>query len=215
MKKKLPIYIFLVFVLCNLTNISKAEIIEGTYWSNKKDGPTSIKEAKSKFGNRKLDSIEGIWFDNHKWSVGNVVIYKKDNSYRMNIVEGDTDFNGTWEGTLFKKENLNYDYIGRIWYPQSDGSYTFDTQESDIEVSKSGDYFYSNFHFLIFFQQELALQYLHDQYLVAIMFHNYSSCSIELRNLELNYSKHDPYVNFQLHLVEGLLLKIFLIFFLA
>jgi len=121
---------------------------KGPYWSNKKDGPTSIEEAKSKFDKRKLDIIEGIWLDNHKWSVGAVAIYKKNNSYRMHIVEGDTNFNGTWEGTIFKKENLNYDYIGRIWYPQDDGSYTFDTQKSNIKVSKSGDYFYSNYESL-------------------------------------------------------------------
>ena len=101
------IFIYNYIFVLNISQV-KADNYQTSspYWSNKKDGPTSIEEAKSKFGERKLDIIEGIWLDDHKWSVGTVAIYKKNNSYRMHIVEGYTDFNGTWEGTIFKKKIL-------------------------------------------------------------------------------------------------------------
>ena len=128
-KKNFLILLFFIFT----TNLFAQE-----YWSNKKDGPTNINSAKKIFKGRKLDQIEGIWFED---GLGTVAIFKENNIFKMYIVEGDTDFNGTWEATIYKRENLKYNYIGRIWYTRTDG-YEFDTQNANIEIDGSSNSFF-------------------------------------------------------------------------
>ena len=129
MKKLLSLFLFF-FIFSN--NLFAQE-----FWSNERDGPTSIESAKKIFAGKKLDHIEGIWFAD---GLGTVAIFKENNIFKMYIVEGDTDFNGTWEATINKEENLKYNYIGRIWYTRTDG-YDFGTQNANIEVDGSGNSF--------------------------------------------------------------------------
>ena len=72
MKKKLfsSVVIFF-FLFCNAFSAS--------YWSNTQDGPYSVESAiKDKLSGRKLDPIEGIWFDD---GLGNTVIFKDDRAF--------------------------------------------------------------------------------------------------------------------------------------
>lgn len=50
----------------------------------------------------------------------------------MYIVDGPTEFNGTWEATILKRDN-DYDFLSRIWYPETSG-YRYATQTGIIEV---------------------------------------------------------------------------------
>ena len=84
---------------------------------------------------KKLDLIEGLWFSD---GLGTVLIFKDQENFKMYIVEGPTNFNGTLEATIFKRGNT-YDFIGKVWYQQMDGSYKFGTQGGRLELS--GNYF--------------------------------------------------------------------------
>ena len=122
--KKLLTLIVIVFIT---SNNSFAQ----DFWSNTKDGPTSVEAAKKIFSGRKLDYLEGIWFDD---DLGSLVIFKDEDIYKMYIVSSDTDFDGTWEASFIKRGSRNYDFFCRIWYSQSDGSYKFDTQGGTINA---------------------------------------------------------------------------------
>lgn len=124
------------------------------FWSNTKDGPTSVEEAKKIFSDRKLDYLEGIWFDE---SVGTLVIFKDDDVYKMYIVTSDTDFNGTWEASFIKRGYRNYDFFCRIWYPQSDVSYKFDTQGGTINAFDN--HFYTRYDSRSNFGKDMDAKY--------------------------------------------------------
>jgi hypothetical protein len=59
----------------------------------------------------------------------------------MYIVEGPTEFNGTWEATIIKTGS-EYDFLSRIWYNQVDG-YTYSTQTGVLEIFD--DYFLTKY----------------------------------------------------------------------
>ena len=110
------------------------------FWSNTKDGPASVEAAKKIFSSRKLDYIEGIWFDD---GLGSLVIFKDEDIYKMYIISGNTDFDGTWEASFIKRGERQYDFFQRIWYSQSDGSYKFDTQAG--KVNALNNHFYTRY----------------------------------------------------------------------
>ena len=107
---------FLIFIIFFNFNIVNAE----QFWSNIVDGPTSNEEAIKLLDGKKLDPIEGLWFSD---GLGTLLIYKdKDKDiFKMYIVEGPTDFNGTLEATIFKRSGNSYDFIGKVWYLQTNG----------------------------------------------------------------------------------------------
>ena len=131
--KKLIISIIFFFILSNT-------LLAQEFWSNKNDGPTSVEAAKKIFSGRKLDYIEGIWFDDQ---LGTVVIFEDDDIYKMYIINGSTDFDGTWEASFIKRGERQYDFFQRIWYSQSDGSYKFDTQAG--KVNALNNHFYTRY----------------------------------------------------------------------
>ena len=49
------------------------------------------------------------------------------------MLKGQQTFNGTWEATILKRSGY-YDFIGKVWYQTSDGSYEYGTQSGKIEV---------------------------------------------------------------------------------
>ena len=79
---------------------------------------------------KKLDPIEGLWFTD---GLGTLLVFEDQDVFKMYIVEGPTDFNGTWEATILKRPGY-YDFIGKVWYKQSDGSYEYGTQSGRIDV---------------------------------------------------------------------------------
>ncbi len=105
------------------------------FWSNKVDGPRTNEAAINMLDGKKLDPIEGLWFSD---GLGTVLIFNDLENFKMYIVEGPTDFNGTLEATIFKRGSA-YDFIGKVWYQQMDGSYKFGTQGGRLELS--GNYF--------------------------------------------------------------------------
>lgn len=122
---------FLIFIIFFNFNIVNAE----QFWSNIVDGPTSNEEAIKLLDGKKLDPIEGLWFSD---GLGTLLIFKDKDIFKMYIVEGPTDFNGTWEATILKRSG-SYDFIGKVWYLQTDGSYEYGTQSGKIEIY--GNYF--------------------------------------------------------------------------
>ena len=110
-----------------LTSSSFANSSE--FWSNKVDGPTNKDEAIKILEGRNLDPIEGLWFEK---DLGTIVIFKEEDIFKMYIVDGPTEFNGTWEATILKRDN-DYDFLSRIWYPETSG-YRYATQTGIIEV---------------------------------------------------------------------------------
>lgn len=119
-------FIIKLFFLLIYFNISYAE----QFWSNKVDGPTSNEEAISMLQGKKLDPIEGLWFTD---GLGTLLVFEDQDVFKMYIVEGPTDFNGTWEATILKRSGY-YDFIGKVWYKQNDGSYEYGTQSGRIDV---------------------------------------------------------------------------------
>ena len=111
---RLVIYKIFFFIIFFTTNVLATE-----FWSNKVDGPTSNEAAIKMLEGKKLDPIEGLWFTD---GLGTLLIFKDQNRFKMYIVEGPTEFNGTWEATILKRGN-SYDFIGKVWYTQTDGSY--------------------------------------------------------------------------------------------
>ena len=126
--KKILLKVTLIFFL---SSISYAE----QFWSNKLDGPKSNEAAINMLEGKKIDPIEGLWFSD---GLGTILIFKDQENFKMYIVEGPTNFNGTLEATIFKRGNT-YDFIGKVWYQQMDGSYKFGTQGGRLELS--GNYF--------------------------------------------------------------------------
>ena len=126
--KKILLKVTLIFLI---SSISYAE----QFWSNKVDGPKSNEAAINMLEGKKLDPIEGLWFSD---GLGTILIFKDQENFKMYIVEGPTNFNGTLEATIFKRGNT-YDFIGKVWYQQMDGSYKFGTQGGRLELS--GNYF--------------------------------------------------------------------------
>ena len=109
------------------------------FWSNKVDGPKSNEAAINMLKGKKLDPIEGLWFTD---GLGTVLILKDQENFKMYIVEGPTDFNGTLEATIFKRGS-SYDFISKVWYQQMDGSYKFGTQGGKLELG--GNYFFQKY----------------------------------------------------------------------
>ena len=120
-----------IILFCLVSGVSYAE----QFWSNQVDGPKSNEAAIKILEERKLDPIEGLWFTD---GIGTILIFKDQENFKMYIVEGPTDFNGTLEATIFKRGET-YDFIGKVWYQQMDGSYKFGTQGGRLELS--GNYF--------------------------------------------------------------------------
>ena len=116
---------FIIFVsLINLSNVKSDE-----FWSNKVDGPTTKDQAIKLLEGKSLDPIEGLWSEE---SLGTILIFKDKEVFKVYIVDGPTDFNGTWEATILKRGN-EYDFLSRIWYTKTDG-YRFTTQTGYLEV---------------------------------------------------------------------------------
>lgn len=99
------------------------------FWSNKVDGPTNKDQAIKILEGKELDPVEGLWFEK---GMGTIVIFKEDDIFKMYIVDGPTDFNGTWEATILKRGD-NYNFLSRIWYPETSG-YRYATQTGILEV---------------------------------------------------------------------------------
>jgi len=76
-----------------------------------------------------------LWFTD---GLGTLLIFKDKDIFKMYIVEGPTAFNGTWEATIIKRPGY-YDFISKVWYTQTDGSYKYGTQSGRIDVY--GNYF--------------------------------------------------------------------------
>ena len=174
---------FLTLVIVFL--ITSNNLFAQEFWSNTKDGPTSVEEAKKIFSDRKLDYLEGIWFDE---SVGTLVIFKDDDLYKMYIVTSNTDFNGTWEASFIKRGYRNYDFFCRLWYPQSDGSYEFDTQGGTINAFDN--HFYTRYDSRSNFGKDMDSKYTRvwPQDLTA---YNNSLSISEDRKIETNKEEKD------------------------
>ena len=119
---KYKIFFFIIFFTSN--------VLATEFWSNKVDGPTSNEAAIKMLEGKKLDPIEGLWFTD---GLGTLLIFKDQNRFKMYIVEGPTEFNGTWEATILKRGN-SYDFIGKVWYTQTDGSYKYGSQSGQIKL---------------------------------------------------------------------------------
>lgn len=133
MKKVLFFLIFLTY------QVSNAIANEGLYWSNKKETPFTVEQAKKEFGNRKLDPIEGIWFDD---GLGTLVI-KKDSAserFKMYIIDISLaryeEFNHTWEATFYKV-GKEYNFFSRIWYDYPNRFYG--TQSGTATILSGGN----------------------------------------------------------------------------
>ena len=130
--KKFSFFIIFVSVI-NLSNVKSDE-----FWSNKVDGPTTKDQAIKLLEGKNLDPIEGLWYEEE---IGTIVIFQENNVFKMYIVEGPTEFNGTWEATIIKTGN-EYDFLSRIWYNEIDG-YTYRTQTGVLEVFDN--YFFTKY----------------------------------------------------------------------
>ena len=67
-----------LIIFVNFITITTAAFSE-TYWSNVKDGPYNVEQAKKKFEGRRLDFIEGIWFSD---GLGSLVVFKKNDNHK-------------------------------------------------------------------------------------------------------------------------------------
>ena len=112
-------FLFIAIFILNSAFLLNANA-EGTYWSNVKNGPTTIEQAKKQFGTRQLDPIEGVWFNE---GLGSISIIKRNNQFRLYLIEAssaiESKFDGTWEGTLIKTNNRSFNFFNRIWYHNS------------------------------------------------------------------------------------------------
>jgi len=133
-----------LIIFVNFITITTAAFSE-TYWSNVKDGPYNVEQAKKKFEGRRLDFIEGIWFSD---GLGSLVVFKKNDKYRMYIIEVEDSryyqFERTWEATFIKRNDYSnvYNFFGRVWYKNSSGGFDNFTQTGEATVETSGDIFY-------------------------------------------------------------------------
>jgi hypothetical protein len=112
---------------------------ENLYWSNIKDGPYSVAQAKNQLANRKLDPIEGIWFDD---GLGTLAIIKDEqyDRFKMFIIDIPApykQFNQTWEATFYKSQR-GYNFFSRVWYEYPGSSKKlFKTQSGSAILSIS------------------------------------------------------------------------------
>ena len=116
-----------IIIFANIFLFNSANSNE--FWSNKVDGPTNKDQAIKILEGKELDPVEGLWFEK---GMGTIVIFKEDDIFKMYIVDGPTDFNGTWEATILKRGD-NYNFLSRIWYPETSG-YRYATQTGILEV---------------------------------------------------------------------------------
>jgi len=130
--KKISILIFFVYFFYFNHSISEE------FWSNTVDGPTTKDQAIKLLEGKSLDPIEGLWYEEE---IGTIVIFEENDVFKMYIVEGPAEFNGTWEATIIKTGS-EYDFLSRIWYNQVDG-YTYSTQTGVLEIFD--DYFLTKY----------------------------------------------------------------------
>jgi hypothetical protein len=130
--KKISILIFFVYFFYFNHSISEE------FWSNTVDGPTTKEQAIKLLEGKNLDPIEGLWYEEE---IGTIVIFEENDVFKMYIIEGPTEFNGTWEATIIKTGS-EYDFLSRIWYNQVDG-YTYSTQTGVLEIFD--DYFLTKY----------------------------------------------------------------------
>ena len=137
--------ILLSIIFINIIALSTSAF-SATYWSNVQDGPYSVEQAKKKFEGRRIDPIEGIWFSSN---LGTITIFKKDDHFRMYIIEIDdsqsSQFNRTWEATFIKR-GLDYDFFNRIWYFNYDGTIDrYRTQTGSTKLYSSSNSFFMQY----------------------------------------------------------------------
>jgi len=126
----------LTIIIILLINNSIAS--ENIYWSNVKDGPKNIEEAKEKYfdDRTKLDPIEGIWFADSDSTT--TVIFKEDGVYKEYIIsigpEDSKIFERTWEGTYIKISVNNYSFFNRVWYLRNGKIDKLRTQSGIAEI---------------------------------------------------------------------------------
>ncbi len=108
-------FIFLIFLSYKLY------AGENLYWSNTKDGPSTVQEAKALFGTRALEPIEGIWFSEHFTTV----IFKSGDIFKEYIITTDDKrskrFEKSWEGTYQIIDGNYFSFFKRVWYLTYDG----------------------------------------------------------------------------------------------
>lgn len=136
MRKKFKYYFIILLLLLFPT---KSFSNEDVYWSNYQSGPFSIEAAKRQFGNRLLDAIEGLWFDD---GLGTVQIIRDNlnkDKYKMFIIDigysNSKDLNGTWEATFFNQDKnyAKYSFFTRVWYDKKNGR-TYKTQSGYAQI---------------------------------------------------------------------------------
>ena len=107
-------FLFIAIFILNSAFLLNANA-EGTYWSNLKNGPTTIEQAKKQFGTRQLDPIERVWFDE---GLGTISIIKRNNQFQLYLIEASSTrnsiFNGTWEGTLIKSGIRSFNFFNKF-----------------------------------------------------------------------------------------------------
>lgn len=109
-------FILVLFFFCKLN------AGENIYWSNTKNGPSTMQEAKALFGTRALEPIEGIWFAEGYTTV----IFKSGEIFKEFILSDDKKehkiFEGTWEGTYMMIDSNYFSFFNRVWYLDFNGN---------------------------------------------------------------------------------------------
>jgi len=157
MKKIISLVLLSIFFF----NSSYAE----KYWSNKKDGPTTVKEAKTYILSKLLKitpndaplidpPLHGIWYSSN---LGFVAIYPlsndSDTSYEVKLISAprwikdenikSTKYHeGTTEGTIVQNGENNYLGYNKMWWIQNDGSYKYTTNKGKIVLKSENQFIY-------------------------------------------------------------------------
>ncbi|MDC0426399.1 hypothetical protein OAM08_00210 [Pelagibacteraceae bacterium] len=138
MKKKL--FSLTIIVYLSLISFSFAE----QFWSNIKDGSTNTQFYIDKLKGKKINSIEGIWFEE---DLGTVAIFRDKSDqdiFKLYIVQGQgiaKKYSGTWEATYFYRGGGQYDFFSRIWYTYKD----YETKTGTANLYSSSNSFSSVF----------------------------------------------------------------------
>ena len=158
MKKIISLVLLSIFFF----NSSYAE----KYWSNKKDGPTTVKEAEKYIFSKLLKitpndaplidpPLYGIWYSSR---LGFVAIYPlssdSNTSYKVKLISAPRwwsnedakytkDHIGTTEGTIIQKGKNNYFGYNKTWWPQNDGSYKYQTGKGKIILKSENQFIYN------------------------------------------------------------------------
>ncbi len=146
MKKKL--FSLTIIVYLSLISFSFAE----QFWSNIKDGSTNTQFYIDKLKGKKINSIEGIWFEE---DLGTVAIFRDkidQDIFKLYIVQGQgtaKKYSGTWEATYFYRGGGQYDFFSRIWYTYKD----YETKTGTANLYSSSNSFNS-----VFKDYELGIQ---------------------------------------------------------